>query len=79
VGLTAGLRAPALAILLTGTGLVMAIVAYLVVLATPAGSTIRRVAASRPTCVVVLVPAHDEADYIERCLRTLQTRTTRLS
>jgi exopolysaccharide biosynthesis WecB/TagA/CpsF family protein len=75
VGLTAGLLAPALAILLTGTGLVMAIaVAYLVVLAVACrfhDPSPRSPAAPADLRVVVLVPAHDEADYIERCLRTL--------
>jgi exopolysaccharide biosynthesis WecB/TagA/CpsF family protein len=75
VALTAGLVAPAIGTLLTLAGVAAAAAAaYLAVLAVacrfhhpsscePSDADLR---------VVVLVPAHDEADYIERCLGTLR-------
>jgi exopolysaccharide biosynthesis WecB/TagA/CpsF family protein len=75
VALTAGLVAPALAILLTLAGAVAAAAAvYLVVLAVACRfhDPTSDESSHADLGVVVLVPAHDEADYIERCLRTLR-------
>jgi exopolysaccharide biosynthesis WecB/TagA/CpsF family protein len=75
VALTAGFVAPVLATLLTAAGvLVAAAVFYLVVLAVACrfhAPAPRAEADVRPR-LAVLVPAHDEAGYIGRCLETLR-------
>ncbi len=75
MALTAGLVAPAFAILLTFAGAAAAAgAAYLVVLAVACRfhDPASRSSVHADLGVAVLVPAHDEADYIERCLETLR-------
>ena len=75
MALTAGIVAPALGIVLTLAGVAASAAAiYLVVLAVACRfhDPSARVSSPGDLGVVVLVPAHDEADYIGRCLATLR-------
>jgi exopolysaccharide biosynthesis WecB/TagA/CpsF family protein len=77
VELAISIGATALAVLLaTAAAATLAAVVYLVALAVACRfhrSSPRTTPASQPR-LVVLVPAHNETDYIERCIQTLQAQ-----